>query len=231
MLSLSICPSVFAQTNLTQEEETMPIEQLQELFPYIALGDDGYVENYESDSEYINSISECNDTEELLSVDSVYEAEYEDGKCWLNIYTDGSYSAYGYEKEDDDSESMISPLSTGYSSASNSYYKTYWRYYMATYNMSYKYKFTTSSSTGYSRYTEKTSVTVSYTPLNTGMTMSAGQLWYERQKQTSSSAPATLIGRSSIAMNGSAFVTLTLTTYINGGGISVKGSESPAGDN
>ena len=117
-LLFSISTNVCA-TDMPQEDgidSGMDYFRLKELFPDIPLREDGYVEGYSENDQSIKSRDSSLNSEPV----ETYTAQYENGICHLNIYSDGFYAVYGREKITD----IPVPRDVGYTEGAT--YKSYY---------------------------------------------------------------------------------------------------------
>lgn len=91
ILTLSVSVTVNANDYSVNSENTGEISysKLKELFPDIPLKENGYIEG--SDSRFDKKTF----SDSIPQVIETYNANYENGECWLNIYDNGTYGAYG----------------------------------------------------------------------------------------------------------------------------------------
>ena len=164
-------------------DDGVDFTQLQRLFPDIALREDGFID------DYTDNISAYSDSQ-TKQLTETHTADYINGTCNLNIYSDGSYSTYGIEQILD---SPISRTSTGPGySITGSTYKAYYNMFDIGVQQGFSYTFTVSSGSGYSTISKLSSVNV-YGGIQQGY-FSARSSNYVLQKQVSSSKPAEVYG-------------------------------------
>ncbi len=131
-ITVSMAADVNADANSSRSDEVgVSYEELQILFPYLNL-----------DETWKARVNNVDDNKNASSHDIIntYQAEYDNGKCWVNIFGNGSYEVYGYEKNIDE----IMPLDIGY----NKNGTTYTSYYKSGISgFSYDYSVSNASST------------------------------------------------------------------------------------
>ena len=199
--SLSICFAA-EDTRNTSEEAIMSFETLQGLFPDIPLSD-GYNQEIAPAS--------AQDMDEIFSapVES-YSVDYNGGICTLNIYSNGAYGTYGYEKVEE-----INPLSEGYESQGGTKYRSYYTM-MGPQGFSYTYNV---SGATYSTISNLSSVSVQWGVGNSYF--AAGSSRYVRASQTPSGS-AQVYGDAEYYHMGYYNGTFRLTTNVSYGNISVS---------
>ncbi|GAA0799282.1 hypothetical protein GCM10008910_25290 [Faecalicatena orotica] len=186
--------------------------KLKELFPDIPIKENGFVEGYKDKS------GKRTFSENTPQVMETYSAEYETGECWLNIYDNGSYGAYGYEKTGE--MSLAVGLGAGYEVLASSY-RSYYSSGAAAFG--YTYTLYTALGTNYSQIHNLSAAN----PLWGGQYayFSAGSSYYVRQTQTASSA-AEVAGNASLYSDGYYAAKYLLTTKVSYGAIKVSVSVS-----
>lgn len=203
------------------ELSPISVDELRVLFPDLHFTDDGYIVEYINDSTSLKTNEESNNGYEQNEIIEQYSSEYNNGKCWLNVHSDGSYEMYGYEEIVDDS--AANPNGSGSSNVSGKKYKTYWTNICMTAGYYYTYTLETVSGTSYSKFTNLGSVVV------TGSTylcyFSAGLTGYTRSTQTASNS-AKIYGQANLIYNGYDGGTFNLTTYASNGTLTVKAGDS-----
>lgn len=219
VLIMCTCTYVYAadpEEGNDEEGDIMPFAQLQNLFPDLSLREDGYVNGY---------IKEVQPFSDVINSEPIetYTKEYDSGQCWLDIFEDGSYEVYGFEKCDD-RESGVMPLDeVGYEISGT--YRSYWKNIVYPCSFSYTYTLYTALGTNYSQFHNLSGVSVSggISLPDTKQYLRAGSAKYVRQTQTSSS-PAKVSGAATLVYNDIDSGTFILLTEASYGAISVSKS-------
>lgn len=209
MLALTTLSTSFAAeyTGNASEEDIMSFDTLQGLFPNIPLREDGFVDGYNQGI----ALATAQELEEIFSepIES-YSADYNGGTCTLDIYSNGQYGVYGFEKVEE-----ISPMSVpGYEGMGGTKYKTYYNMFPL-HGFSYTYNVTGST---YSTISNLSSVSV-YGGISFGY-FEAGSSRYVRKTQTTTAA-AEVYGEATYYHNGYLSGDIRITTTVSGGNIRV----------
>lgn len=146
LLCFGLSMNTFAEEGVNdQQDDIISLEELQNLFPQVALGDDGYiVSNSNSRSSDISNIIEDlqyvedNISEPIQS----YSADYNGGTCTLNIYDNDMYNVFGYEEVP-----TANTRGAGYESLGGSQYRSYYRILNCGFYYTYKHSVVSGLST------------------------------------------------------------------------------------
>lgn len=173
------------------------VEYLQEIFTDIPLGEDGYVEDFNS-NDYLGET----DAEGVVAI---YTEEVEDGEYQLQINQDGSYSVFSYEVEP---ETANATRQMGMSK-SGSVYTVKWTEVAKGFRMTYKVTVSINSSAR-CVLSNKTTPTLTVTGQTSGYTAKSGSTIYNPQTQPSSTGYARTVGTAYLALNGTNIYKYTL---------------------
>lgn len=222
LLCMGLSMTVCAEESMdNQQDDLISLEDLRDLFPQVALGEDGYIISNSSarSSDLVENLQYLENN--ISDPVQVYTAEYNGGICTLNIYNNDMYVAFGYEEIP-----VASTHGAGYESQGGTQYRSY--YTMSGSGFYYTYNHTTVS--GLSKFTNLSSIT--NPTLGSGIlyTITPGRTGYIRTVQNGSNA-AEIYGNgtfnSTQLVGGYPYsVELKLITNGNNGTISVRISTS-----
>lgn len=196
-------------TETNDSNEIMPYSKLKTLFPDVPLREDGYVEGYNSDLQLFSALDE---EEFFANPVETHEADYDEGKCTLSIYQDGSYGVCGYEKIGD----VPTTRNVGWT-ISGSTYRSYYRY-LGAMGFYYDYTIYTALGTNLSQIHNLTNTRPAW-GIPSGYFESQASV-YVRQTQTSS-APAQVYGDANLYQADVFCGTFRVTTSVSYGAVSV----------
>lgn len=206
--SITICAAE-RQTVTPPQDELISFETLQALFPDVSLNKNGYVDDYNNNSATFFTQKAA---DFLSNPVETHTAEYNGGICNLNVYANGAYGAYGFEKISSD----VTPYDAGYNITGS----TYRAYYTMMASQGFSYTFTVSSGSGYSTISQLSGVSTQYGIPQSYFSARSSQ--YIRAKQTSASAPAQVCGDAEYYHMEYSNGTFRLYSTANSGNVSVS---------
>lgn len=184
LFSISLTAYAAETNDFSENDNVMPFQKVKELFPNVPIREDGYVEGYTNEiAPY--SLSDDNFDAFAQPIES-YSAEYSEGICTLNIYSNGVYGTVGYEKIGD----VPATRGAGYD-ISGSRYRSYFT--IGTIGFYYNYTLYNALGTNYSQLHNLSSPTAPMTGYDVYWEFIPGTTGYTRQTQTAS-APAEIYG-------------------------------------
>ena len=196
----------FAEEVSSEQEEQVSLEEIQTNFPTVTLLENGHVAGYEATVD-----AEDMTTDELIAMYESpveeYEVENETGTHYLEIYADGTYSAYGVLDDESEEDTIALASSSSGSEGTSSNRKIYWNQgaTAGTYKMYYYVKCGANASKLAT--VSKTSQTISIvsctgTLPSLGYTIASGSVVIDTASQSSSSSSAKAHSTAVVSLNG-----------------------------